>query len=662
MFSCVFVGACIVEGNLRDGFKDSLAVYIFGALYDEDHVNVVLFTLFLSGMVGMMEKSGGMIGFTKFVSKYAKTQRSGQYAVYLTGCMIFFDDYANCLLAGETMKPLTDLLMISREKLAFIVDATAAPIASISPVSSWVGFEIGLIVKEVAKLEERFGVGNLTITTSGLGIFLQSVKYRYYPIFMMFLLFCLIGAKRDYGPMLIAERKVTIFRRTDGGDGRGSNQSLGEKKVNQPDGSKPMYAFNMVIPVIVLVCFVPLYLFMHIHLHTYIEILNLGRDFFSFLKSQIIFIFFLLVKTGEDPSIDQSILDKIQEGDSFTALLWGTFAASIITMILYLLQWYKPDGSLAYPHYKTFCTYFCMKDSTHVRLFEEREVVNSNDAKPLISLPIVVDSFIYGMGRIFPALIVLNLAWAVGSIMVAVGADRLFARWIVGGINPESLPTLSFVISFIIALATGTSWGTMSILFPLLLVPTYVASDGNDIIFYSTVAGILSGSVAGDHVSPISDTTVLSALASDCKLLRHVTTQTPYVMVAVIISILFGTLPIGPEVWPNIIGILLGCLALAMFVFLVCVPVASPIGRYDIFTELSLRYFPNPELLELREDTKKFYSGEVLHVKEVGMEKDEPIDDNEDDIDKSETKKISEEDIAAPEEADKYNQASEHLA
>ena len=246
-----------MAGNLRDGFKDSLAVYLVGALFDEDHVFVVLFTLFLSGMVGMMEKSGGMIGFTRFVSKFAKTQRSGQFAVYITGCMIFFDDYANCLLAGETMKPLTDLLMVSREKLAFIVDATAAPVASISPVSSWVGFEIGLIVTEVEKLEEKYGVGNLTITTSGLGIFLQSVKYRYYPIFMIFLMFCVIGLKRDYGPMLIAERKVTIFQRTDGGDGKGKQHahSVGAKKANQPDENKPLYAFNMFIPVIVLVCF-----------------------------------------------------------------------------------------------------------------------------------------------------------------------------------------------------------------------------------------------------------------------------------------------------------------------------------------------------------------------------------------------------------------------
>jgi Na+/H+ antiporter NhaC len=98
----------------------------------------------LSGMVGMMQRSGGMSGFTKDVATIATTPRLGQFACFAVGCFIFFDDYANVLLAGETMRPLLDVLFISREKLSFIVDATAAPIASISPVSSWVGFEVGL--------------------------------------------------------------------------------------------------------------------------------------------------------------------------------------------------------------------------------------------------------------------------------------------------------------------------------------------------------------------------------------------------------------------------------------------------------------------------------------------------------------------------------------
>ena len=143
--------------------------------------------------------------------------------------------------------------MISREKLAWIVDATAASISCISPFASWV--EIGLIVQEVNKLKAKFGTDHLTITTSGLGVFLHSIQYCYYPIFMILLMLCLIGLQRDFGPMLIAERKVSISLRTDGGDGKVPPWSgIVEPKANQPRNNQPSHAFNMLIPVTFLVC------------------------------------------------------------------------------------------------------------------------------------------------------------------------------------------------------------------------------------------------------------------------------------------------------------------------------------------------------------------------------------------------------------------------
>jgi Na+/H+ antiporter family len=137
----------------------------------------------------------------------------------------------------------------------------------------------------------------------------------------------------------------------------------------------------------------------------------------------------------------------------------------------------------------------------------------------------------------------------------------------------------------------------------LICLPTYQISDGDPTIFYATVAGILSGAVAGDHMSPISDTTVLAALASDCKLLAHVVTQAPYATIVIIVSILFGTLPIGRAAWPNIVGILLGFVALCMFVWGICVPIVSPTGRFDIFTLLYMKVKGGScELLELQTD------------------------------------------------------------
>jgi Na+/H+ antiporter NhaC len=174
--------------------------------------------------------------------------------------MVFFDDYANSLLVGKSMRPLLDTLFISREKLAFIVDATAAPIASISPVSSWVGFEIGLIQEQIDRIIEMQGTEDIGIKTSGFGVFLQSIKYRYYPIFMIVLMMVLICSQRDAGTMLIAERKTEVYKRTDGGDGASrmpTDQNEGTEP-NQPKKGTPLRSWNMIVPIMLLVgrCFI----------------------------------------------------------------------------------------------------------------------------------------------------------------------------------------------------------------------------------------------------------------------------------------------------------------------------------------------------------------------------------------------------------------------
>lgn len=161
-----------------------------------------------------------MLGFTRDISRVATTPRTGQYACMAVGILIFFDDYSNVLLAGETMRPLLDVLSVSREKLAFIVDATSAPVASISPISSWVGFEVNLIQEAIDKLEKKYD-GELSLAPTGFAIFLQSIRYSYYSFFMLVLIALVIGFQRDFGPMLVAERKVRVYDLTDGGPGKG---------------------------------------------------------------------------------------------------------------------------------------------------------------------------------------------------------------------------------------------------------------------------------------------------------------------------------------------------------------------------------------------------------------------------------------------------------
>jgi hypothetical protein len=227
-----------------------------------------------------------------------------------------------------------------------------------------------------------------------------------------------------------------------------------------------------------------------------------------------------------------------------------------------------------------------------------------------------LEAFLFGMSRIFLALVVLTLAWASGSVMTAVGCDRLFATFIIGGVSPQWLPTLSFLVSLLMALATGTSWGTMSILFPLILLPSYISSNGDPLIVYAVVAGVLSGSVAGDHMSPISDTTVLSALACEVTLMAHVTTQAPYVLINVLFSILFGTIPIGFNAWPSMVGIVFGWLVSLGFVYGVCVPVISATGRWDPFFKYCCMRRHDHDLIEtLTQDCIKKFNGETVEMK-----------------------------------------------
>ena len=222
-------------------------------------------------------------------------------------------------------------------------------------------------------------------------------------------------------------------------------------EVNAPHKDTPQRTWNMLLPIALLVSSFPTPFWFYVAhpLHQYLmDCLDVPCAFLL----QIFFIFYLLVKTGEDPSISQDFMDKIEASNSYAALLWGTMAAVIVTMIFYLMQIVKA-GEYYY--------IFDKEMFTDLLGFNRKEKEEDEIPRARFLMPIgdSLESFLYGQGRIFPALIVLTLAWASGSIMLAVGADRLFSSWIVGGISPEALPTLSFLISLFMALATGTSWG-----------------------------------------------------------------------------------------------------------------------------------------------------------------------------------------------------------
>jgi Na+/H+ antiporter family len=397
-----------------------------------------------------------------------------------------------------------------------------------------------------------------------------------------------------------------------------------------------------------------------------IFILLLKNDFsLCFLPTifkKIGLLFYLIIETGTIEGVEQTIMDKIEHSDSYSALLWGTMGTSLLTILFYLLQWHKEDQNYSLPSCQYFYSMLCTKKEANppeplvaktpnkvgqnnsdespnlhddiVAFYVGSLENNENDnqetiARPLISLPIAVESFLGGMTTFFPALVVLILALATGYLTIDIGADRLFARWIMNNIQPELLPTITFLISFVTTLSVTSAWGTISILYPLVLVPTYISSQGNATIFYAVVASVLNGAVAGNHMCPISDTTIISALAADCAIMRHVVTRTPYCIVVIIAAVLVGTLPIGYQIWPSYVSAILGFLVMTFFVFFGCVPISDPSGKYDAMTELYLTWIKNDSnLMELRKDTMNWFALQQIDLQKtpsILAEKDDAL-------------------------------------
>ena len=303
----VWIGAWIFFGNPFFGALRTIDHYIIDALADRDHVSIVVFSMLLGGMVGLVSRSGGTLGLVDALRPYATSSRRGQLVTWLLGILIFFDDYANSLLVGNTMRPVTDRLRISREKLAYIVDSTAAPVAAIALVSTWIGYEVSLIGDSLE------AVGS---DLQAYGVFLQSIPFNFYPILALVFGLLVASTLRDFGPMLSAERRAR----------RG--QLLADKAVPlaefdsealQPPKDKPRRWYNAVVPVLVVLTV------------TFAGLWFTGRA---------------ALAEAADPLAGAPLLGSGFEGlgqvfgagDSFKALLWGSLAGCIVALLMATLQ------------------------------------------------------------------------------------------------------------------------------------------------------------------------------------------------------------------------------------------------------------------------------------------------------------------------------------
>ena len=446
VYSSLFVGIAIgallySNGNLELGLNTMLYNENGGMitkLSDSGNVGIMVFLVILGIMVALMNKVGGSAAFGQWASKNIKTRVGAQLATIALGVLIFVDDYFNCLTVGSVMRPVTDRHQVSRAKLAYLIDATAAPICIIAPVSSWAA----AVTSSVPKGSD----------INGFNMFLQTIPYNFYAITTLSMMLLLTIMKFDFGSMKVHEdnaNKGDLFTTADRPYGDDDDNT------DKPNGA----VIDLVLPVIVLIiCCI-------------IGMIYSGGFF-----------------TGE------SFVDAFAGADAPKGLVLGSMATFFFTFCFYMVR--------------------------NVMTFKE-----------------FTECIPAGFRAMVAPIMILTMAWTLSGMTGLLGA-KFYVHDIVAnsaGILKMFLPTIIFVVAMFLAFSTGTSWGTFSILIPVVC-NVFGSGDTYEMLIIS-IAACLSGAVCGDHCSPISDTTIMASAGAHSDHVNHVSTQLPYALTAAAVSV-----------------------------------------------------------------------------------------------------------------------------
>lgn len=417
---------------------------------------ILIFLVLLGILVALITKSGASKAYGEWASKSIKTKKGSLLATAALGVVIFVDDYFNCLTVGTVMRPVTDRYKVTRAKLAYIIDSTAAPVCIIAPISSWAA-AVGSSLPEGSSID-------------GFSLFLQTIPFNLYALFTLTFVVFIILAGIDYSKMKVVEDSGEL----------GIEESAQEQEINISAKGK---VIDLLLPIIVLI---------------------------------VSCIAMMLYTGGILEGAD--IITAFGDCSSAQSLVMGSFIALVVTFFFYILR-----KVITY-------TEFC-------------------------------ECFVSGFKAMTSAVMILCLAWTLSGICSENYLDiGGFVSAVIGG-NATIimlLPLLFFLVSLGLAFATGTSWGTFGILIPIAIA---ILGDTSSIIPVS-IAAILSGAVCGDHISPISDTTILSSAGAQCKHIEHVSTQIPYAM-TVCIPCAIGYLVAGITA-NGYIGLAVGAVVLAV--------------------------------------------------------------------------------------------------
>lgn len=448
---------------------------------EDFYLRITVFVVFLFMTVGLITRNGGVHGFVTLLQRRVRGPVGAQLATFAAGVAVFFDDYTNCLLVGSSMRPLCDVSRVSREKLAYIVDSTAAPIAGVSIFSTWVTYEMSQYRAPLALVTRADGAPYAP--ADAFEVFLATLPFRCYCWFALALVVLTIVLRREFGPMLAAERRARS----------GEAAAVAADVLGQATHPRAR-ARNAVAPLLALVA------------GTVGAMVALGWHAAAALPPSAEF--------GE------RVRTMLANSRSDWALLGAAASAWLIALAMTGAQ----------------------------RLLSVREVARTCAAatRPL--------------GGAFG---ILFLAWSLGHLCKDLGTSFYLTTVIRDAMTPWALPMTLFLVAGGIAFATGTSFGTMAILLPNVVVLAHHtgtahaftgdAAAGGPAMMMLCLGAVMEGAIFGDHCSPISDTTVLSSLGARCGLIAHVQTQLPYALLAFASALLCGYLPLalfGPHLWP----------------------------------------------------------------------------------------------------------------
>ena len=469
----VFVGMVIYQFTLNGVGVDPLITAFTDvpsamAMQIADNGALLLFLALLGALTVVIATAGGSRAYAEWVSTHIKNAKMAQVLTALLGIIIFVDDYFNCLTVGAVMRPVTDKFRVSHEKLAWIIDSTAAPVCIIAPVSSW-----------------AVAVGGY-LGEDGFTTFVQSIPYNFYALLtIFFVFFMLISGKNDYGPMRAAEEeargeivreggaleKMATMGLSDKAEANLDDHTNLESVVTEQSDiemsaapameeykglniSEKGKVYDLVVPILVLIVFSILGM---LYTGGFFE----GVDFAT--------------AVGEDP---------------VSGLCIGATVALCVAGAMFL-----PRG--------------------------------------LTTLSGFVESISEGVRSMVGAIMILVLAWSLGGCCrYMLGTGEFVSNFLNGlGVGLGILPCIIFLVAGFIGFAMGTSWGTIALILPIVVG---VFPEG-DPLFLVAVGATLAGAVYGDHISPISDTTILSSAGAKCNHLRHVATQLPYATTVMVV-------------------------------------------------------------------------------------------------------------------------------